>query len=365
MRLHRLYAVLLVAAAHLAAATAADHPDVIRFGVPGVGLDGYSPVVGGLVGSVASKGVLEDEFKKDGIRVEWTFFKGAGPGLNESLANGLLDFAVGLGDLPASVHRSGGLKTQILLGTARLGVSYLVVPADSQARTLADLKGKRIAVFKGTASQLTLNRILEAEGFTERDFKVINFDGATARGAIATKDIDGYLAGSDAFNLVARGVGRILYSTRGRSPTLVSTTALVVTDGFEKRWPDLVQRAVSGIVKEAAWSSDESHRADVLKLWAKSGLAYNFYKEDFGQDPLAYRNSPLLDEFFIQHYVDAREQSKAYKLIRKDYDVASWFNRTYLDRAIKEQGLEDYFPEFDAKGKVAKEGRAVAQREAR
>jgi len=338
-------------------ALAADHPSVIRLGVPGVAQDGYSPIVSGVVGTVAGKGLIEEEFSRDGIKIEWSFFKGAGPALNEALANGFLDFGVGLGDLPATVHRATGLKTQILLGTSRLNVNYLVVPADSPAHSLADLKGKHIAVFKGTATQLTFNRILQSEGFTEKDFKVINLDSATSRNAIATRDVDAYLASQDAFALVARGIARIIYTTRGRNPTLESTAALLVTDDFEQAYPALVQRLVDVIVKEAAWSSTESNRLDILKWWAKSGLPYNFFREDLGADPLAYRNDPLLDAFFVQHYLDARDQSRNFKLIRSDFAVEPWINRTYLDHAIKAQALEGFWPEFDGKGNLVKPGR--------
>ena len=50
-------------------------------------------------------GGLEEEFKKDGVKVQWTFFKGAGPAVNEALVNKQLDFAW-QGDLPSIVHRA-------------------------------------------------------------------------------------------------------------------------------------------------------------------------------------------------------------------------------------------------------------------
>lgn len=75
------------------------------------------------------KGQLEDEFKKDGIKVQWTFARGAGTAVNEQFANDLADISL-LGDLPSIIARSSGVKTKVL---AAAGVSnlYIAVPADS------------------------------------------------------------------------------------------------------------------------------------------------------------------------------------------------------------------------------------------
>src|SRR5882724_6518851 len=72
---------------------------VIRLGYPGVGIDnrpfGYGDNI-----SVAHIGhFIEDEFKNDpDVKIEWTFFRGAGPAVNEAIANGQLDFGAGEGD---------------------------------------------------------------------------------------------------------------------------------------------------------------------------------------------------------------------------------------------------------------------------
>jgi sulfonate transport system substrate-binding protein len=56
---------------------------------------------------INSRQLLEKEFANDGIQVKWTFFKGAGPVINEALANGQVDFAY-LGDLAASSASPAG-----------------------------------------------------------------------------------------------------------------------------------------------------------------------------------------------------------------------------------------------------------------
>lgn len=92
---------------------------VIRIGVATGGV-GSNPVRhGGTSTALAyTDGVLEEEFKKDGVKVEWTFFKGAGPAVNEALVNQQLDFAW-QGDLPSIVHRAGDVKTKNHSGQRR------------------------------------------------------------------------------------------------------------------------------------------------------------------------------------------------------------------------------------------------------
>ena len=352
---------LIAAALSLGATvlTAADNPTVIRIGVPSIGNDGYSPITTGNVGTVAGLGLLEDEFRKDGIRIEWTYFKGAGPALNESLANGLQDFAAGHGDLPTIVHRAGGLQTRILLAVGRRQNTYVLVPSDSSIRNIQDLKGKRVAQAKGTNGQLAWAKILADNNLAEKDLRIINMDAPTARAAILTKDVDAYVGGNDTFQLRNRGVGRIIYTTVGQRPYLNRYTTLLVTEEFEHQHPDLVQRVVNQFVKGAAWSSDETRRVEIFKLWAKNGQGYADFKEDFGNDTLASHQSPLLDEFFYNHYRKAIQASLDFKLIRKSFDLDSWVEPKYLAQALKDQHLEGFWPEYDAEGQIKKPGTGV------
>ncbi|MGA2411350.1 MAG: hypothetical protein ABSG46_13300 [Candidatus Binataceae bacterium] len=66
----------------------ADMPAVIRIGVAGVGV-GNRPYSGGAsVSIVHSCGLLEKEFNGTGIQIVWLFYKGAGPAVNEAIADG-------------------------------------------------------------------------------------------------------------------------------------------------------------------------------------------------------------------------------------------------------------------------------------
>ncbi|MFT3959865.1 ABC transporter substrate-binding protein [Propionivibrio sp.] len=340
----------MLLALSVAHANGAANPEIIRFGVADIGIGG-KPVAGGTsVNLVHIRGLLDEEFKKDGIKVEWSFFKGAGPAVNESIANGQLDFAW-QGDLPAIIARAGGLKTKLILATDKFQPTYLVVPADSPAKSIEDLKGRKVAIFKGTNLQLVAIRVYEGLGLTERDFKTINMDQPTIQTALATKDIEGGWLGAQAFNLVDKGIARILYATNGPSTKPVRRTIhVLVTEDFEKQQPRIVQRVVNTILKEAAWLADDKHRDEAYALWSRSGIAAAAYKRDQDAD-FALRHNPLIDELFITHYKEAADASFKNRLIRKPVEVDSWFETKYLKQGLKDLKLEKLWPEFDAGGK--------------
>ncbi|MES2205883.1 MAG: ABC transporter substrate-binding protein [Pseudomonadota bacterium] len=335
----------------IAPSSAEDKPVEIRVAYSSAGTGGRPLAGGNSLATTHLRGLLEQEFKADNIKVRWSFFPGAGPATNEAFANKLVDFAYH-GDLPLIVGRSTGLKHKIVLGLGRFGNTYFVVPGDSEAKSLADLKGKRIATFKGTAGQLTLNRVLEKYGFTEKDFKVISMDTETAKAALATKDIDGYI--TSPFDLQARGIAKVLFEIQ-RDPKVTSVGTFWVSEEFEKKYPKITQRIVTAVVKEAQWDSEEKNRTQLFKYWSQAGLTpYSDYVKTWKGYTLKERNTPLLDDYYVASIQKAIDEAKKFRLIRSNVDINGWIEPKYLNTAIKELKLEKYWDEYDADGKVKK-----------
>lgn len=339
---------LLVAFTATATLAADGKPVVIRIGVASVGT-GNRPVTGGSWTAIAAdQGSLEEEFKKDGIAVKYTYFSGAGPAVNEALANQQLDFAY-QGDLPALVAKAGGLKTKLILATSRFSVGYLAVPVDSPAKSLEDLKGKRIAVFKGTAGQLRFWKLLAKRGLKDSDFKIINMSTNDGNAALLSHDIDGQISGADQFPLVDRGVVKIIDSTKG-DKQLASLSHVLVTEEFEAKYPQLVQRLVNVLLKTAAWTQDDANRTKVYQIWSKSGLSYSAYKKDSEDGVFAERHSPLFDEFYRAQYKRQLQAGLDLKLIRRSFDIDPWLDATYLNQGLKDLGLEGLWKPLDSEG---------------
>lgn len=342
----------LAALAGVPAVMAQSRPTVLRFGVAQPAVGSPPSISASSVAVAHAKGWIDAEFAKDGIQVQWMFFKGAGPAVNEALTNDQLDFAF-QGDLPSIVARAAGLKTRLIAATGVRANIYLAVPPDSPIQRVEDLRGKRVSIFKGTNAHLPINRVLEAHGLSEKTVRPVNLDTATALAALATRDLDAAFGGLDLLRLRDKNAARIVYTSKGRSPVFTRQSHVLVTERFVGREPALTQRVVDAVVRTAHWASSEANREEVLRLWARAGTPYEHWKEDYDGEPLRVRLNPNFDPFLVGRYKDAVEQALKFRLTRAKFDVDGWIDTRYLQAALKAQQLENFWPVYQADGRIA------------
>lgn len=335
-----------------ARAQAGAKPTTIRIGFPGAGTGGRPLPTSGFTANVVFLGELEKEFKADNIKIEWKYYVGAGPALNEAFANGLLDFCFGHGDLPLIVGRSTGLKHKVLLSSGRGGDVYLLTPAAAAAQQVADLKGKTLSVQKGTAGQLTLYRFLAKHGFNEpeKEFRIISQITDDRRASLATGDIAGAI--DTPWGLEARGITKRLSEVHD-DLSINSPGTLWVGEAFEQQYPDVVQRIVTRVVKVAHWSTQEANRETQYQYWTRSGTnAYIDNKKEWDRvKDLRVRHNPLLDDYYVASIQKAIAETKKYRLTRRDVSLDGWLEPKYLNKALAELKLETYWPTQAADGK--------------
>jgi sulfonate transport system substrate-binding protein len=324
-------------------------PTVIRIGVASAGVGGRPNCALSYVCVAHAHGDVEKEFAADGTKIEWHFYTGAGPAVNEALAAGQLDFAW-QGDLPSIVARSAGLKTRLLMAAGGRLDYYVAVPAASTAHNLADLRGKRLALFKGTNIQTVGTRILESEGLGEADIKVVNLDPPTALAAIAAGQIDATLLSFWGFGLRDAGKIRFIYSTADHSPRLTAQAALLVTQDFLRQNPAVVDRVVASFLRAARWSSAEANRQAILDIFAQTGYPASFFADAYAGHTLLVQNDPLLDAFNLSQYRDVAAIALRVGLIRHPVTVDDWVEPAPLQRALAAQGLAHLWPSFAADG---------------
>ena len=324
-------------------------PKVIRIGVATAG--GGEPITwGGSPGSVVrANRWLEEAFSKEGIEVQWLFFKGAGPAVNEALSNKQLDFAY-QGDLPSVVGRANGLKTKILLASGARNNLYVVTPPQSDIQKVEDLKGRKVSIFRGTNGHLVAINVLQEAGLAERDLRAVNLDSGSAQAALVSNGVDAAFGGYEWFKVRDRGHAKVIYSTQGRSPTLTRQASLIVREDFEKEHPQQVQTLVDQFVRAAAWASDENNRQELFQIWARSGTPVSTWEAEFDKQQLALRNSPLLDAFITGRYQAVAKEAVELKLIRRPISVEGWFEPRYLNHALAQQGLQQRWQSFDVQG---------------
>jgi len=329
----------------------ADKPAVIRLAYPAVGT-GNRPFAGDSSTAVAHlKGLLEQEFKADGIEVKWVFLRGAGPAVNELYANDLVDFSL-LGDLPFIVGQASGLKRRTLLASGIRANTFLVVPADSSIKSIKELRGKKVGFQKGTNIQLAIAKILEANGLTEKDIRAINMDNASAKAAITTKDIDAAFGNNDILALRDQGVARIIYATHD-DPRFLKHATFIGADNFIKKYPEITQRVVNQIVLAAKWIADnEANPTPVYQLYTKTGFPFSAYKEDHAGSSQRVLSSPLLDTYVVTQYQKNIQAAKRYGLIKQEFDFKATIDDSFLKRALKDLKLEGFWNPVGEAGTV-------------
>ena len=335
------------------ASRAADAPAVIRIGSPELGT-GAKPFPGANpLAVVKARGWLDEEFAKDGIKIEWTSFRGAGPAINEALAARQLD-VVFLGDLASVIGRSRGLPTRLIAITGRNSNSYLAVAPGLDIRSFADLKGRKVAVLKGTAYQRPFDALLAEAGLSEKDIKSVNMDWPTAKAAVVNRDVDATFGGADLHLLKDKGV-TLPVSTKGRSPTFTIFASVLATDDFIKTYPAIAQRIVRQIVRASQWASDEANREALIALWGEnSGQGTAVFKAEFEGESLKARHSPLIDEAAVAAYQGVVADALKLGLIKQDIDVAAWVAPQFVDAAVKDLKLDGLWPRLDRSGAVKK-----------
>ncbi|KQV98464.1 sulfonate ABC transporter substrate-binding protein [Rhizobacter sp. Root1221] len=131
------------------------------------------------------------ETRLPNTRVQWLEFP-AGPQLLEALSVGALDFGL-TGDSPPVFAQSAG-KDLLYVGAepAKPLSSAVLVPADSPLKTLADLKGKRVAFQKGSSAHYLILRALDRAKLKWADITPIYLPPADARAAFEKGAVDAW-----------------------------------------------------------------------------------------------------------------------------------------------------------------------------
>ncbi|KIF65117.1 ABC transporter substrate-binding protein [Pseudomonas fluorescens] len=307
----------------LAFSAQADELKEIRIAVPDLSA-GTQHSGGGIVDVLRDQQIFEKAFADQGIKIQWSFFKGAGPVINEAFANGQVDLAY-LGDLAAIIGKSNGLDTRLLSASARGVKQYLGVVPGSGIKTLQDLKGKRVAIFRGTATQLSFDAALASVGLSEKDVKVINLDFNAAVAALAAKQIDASWGSSGLTALQAKGLAELPLNTKDLGGAGSVQSVLVGTGKFVDGHPEAVAKLLKAQQQAVDWLTQDSNKDAYVQL--VSGLASYppvILTRDLKDQNLSEVFPSTLDPLFLQNLQGKVDLAAQQKLIRKPFKVNEW-----------------------------------------
>ena len=138
------------------------------------------------------KGLLEKKLKSIDYTVEWTEFPG-GPQLLETLNAGAVDFG-STGETPPIFAQAANAPLVYIAHEppAPRGEAILV-PKDSPIKSVADLKGKKVAFNKGSNVHYLLVKALEEAGLTYEDVEPSFLAPADGRAAFEKGAVDAWV----------------------------------------------------------------------------------------------------------------------------------------------------------------------------
>jgi len=326
----------------LTALMALAHAEGLTIRIAGPDLSAGAKVSGGPVADVLyTRHMLEDAFAAEGIKVQWHFFKGAGPMINEAMSNDQLDVAF-LGDLASIIGRASGLQTRLLMATGRATNGYLGVVPGSGIQRIEDLKGKRVGILRGTADHLALIDVLASAGLQERDVKLINLDFNAVNGALAARQIDASWAPARLFALKQKGLIEIPLGSQQLNGRGAGQGGLIVTQAFIDAHPQATQRLVEVVAQALDWLSQEKNRQAQIDLSVEqSAYPPAVLTEALAGGDLGFIYSPLLDEHYLSVLRKDVQLATDARLIRKPFDVDQWVEPSILKQALQQTQLSD------------------------
>jgi len=138
------------------------------------------------------RGTLEQRLAARNVTVKWTEFP-AGPQLLEGLNVGSVDFGT-VGEAPPVFAQAAGANL-VYVGNEppSPGSEAIVVPKDSKLRSVAELKGKKVVLNKGSNVHYLLVKALENAGLAYKDIDVLYLAPADARAAFERGSVDAWV----------------------------------------------------------------------------------------------------------------------------------------------------------------------------
>ena len=246
----RRLALAAIAAASFAAPAFAQAPKEIR-----IDYATYNPV--GLV--LKERGILEKALEADGIKVRWVLSAGSNKAL-EFLNAGSIDFGSTAG-AAALIGKINGNPIKSIYVYSRPEWTALVTGAKSDITKVSDLKGKRVAVTRGTDPHIFLVRALADAKLTEKDVKLVLLQHADGRLALERGDVDAW-AGLDPLMAAAEvESGAKLFYRKAEDNTW---GILNVREAFANENPALVKKVLAAYEEARAYA--RANPAELKKI---------------------------------------------------------------------------------------------------
>lgn len=362
MRLFLTRTIVLLAATPLlpaGPAAAGELPPAVRIASTAHAQGGKLSLGGqGIVARVVEERWLEQQLATRGVKLEWLPVMGdTGSITNEAFVSRRIDFA-NYGDFPSITLNAAGFRTQVIVPSGRGTDMFLLVPPGSAAKSIQDLKGKRISVHRRRPWDLGLQKLLEASGLTEKDFRIMNLNPQAGAAALATGKVDAHFA-IQGYVLEAKGVGRIIWSTEGKPLHFKMRAELWGATEFTQKHPELTQLVATAYVRAAEWVARDQNREAVIQIGTRNGTPEAAVRKAYADPSLSWHDrwNPLPDQVVLEHYRDVITFATTHKLINRPLKAEDLVETRFVTKALEQLGLQDHWQPWQPKEKEKRASR--------
>ncbi|WP_274648897.1 aliphatic sulfonate ABC transporter substrate-binding protein [Paenibacillus humicola] len=273
---------------------------------------------------------FDKAFAEAGAEVKWYEFA-SGPPHFEALASGRLDFG-SVGGTPVISGQTGGVDFKAIAVTGDGKKSNaIVLPKNSAIKDMKDLKGKKIAVAKGSSAYNFLYRVLEKAGLTDKDVQIIQLQPDEARPALDTGAIDAWSVWEPYVTTAVVQSGDLVLVT-GQDLNIFAPGFLIARTKFTEEHPDLTVLFLKEYEKVREYYA--SHLEEVADMLSKTNkLDKNIVLQVLQKsEPLL---SPITPEFAKVHQEQA-DFLYSVGAINKKLDTSQVLDSRFVDQALKE-----------------------------
>lgn len=265
------------------------------------------------------RGTLEQTLTPQGIKVRWIEFP-AGPQMLEGLNVGSIDLAA-TGDAPPAFAQAAKADL-IYLGhsPASPKTEAIVVPQDSPIKTVADLKGKRVALNKGSDVNYLLVSALEQAGLSYKDVTPVYLPPSDARAAFQRGSVDAWVIWDPYYAEVeTHANARLLKDAEGLVPHY---TFYLASRHFAETYPDSAKLVIDQLSELSAWAN--AHQDDAAKILAQStGLEQAIWARALARMPFgSQRMTPAV--FAEQQQLADKFTTIGLLPVKVDVSAARW-----------------------------------------